>query len=70
MAIKHIIAGGIGFAPGSVEYIVTRGFDSSSAVAAAIASLRIDRVSVAPRMILNETTAIPRMQVAEVTAND
>lgn len=30
MAIKDIIAPGIGFSPGSVEYIVTRGFDSAA----------------------------------------
>lgn len=33
MAVKHIISPGIGFSPGSVEYIVTRGFGASQAVA-------------------------------------
>jgi hypothetical protein len=28
MGIKHIICGGIGFSPGSVKYIPTRGFIS------------------------------------------
>jgi hypothetical protein len=32
MAIKDIIAPGIGFSPGSVEYIVTRGFDIGAVV--------------------------------------
>ena len=30
MAIKNIIASGIGFNPGSVKYIPTRGFDSAT----------------------------------------
>ena len=38
MAIKDIIAPGIGFSPGSVEYIVTRGFDIG-----AIAGIEPDR---------------------------
>jgi len=29
MAVKHIIAAGIGFSPGGVGYIVTRGFGSA-----------------------------------------
>lgn len=33
MAIKNIIAGGIGFSPGSVKFIPTRGFISGEAVA-------------------------------------
>lgn len=32
MAIKDLISPGIGFSPGSVEYIVTRGMDSGEAV--------------------------------------
>ena len=32
MAIKDIIASGIGFSPGNVEYIVTRGFVSGEIV--------------------------------------
>lgn len=32
MAVKHIISPGIGFSPGSVEYIVTRGFGASAIV--------------------------------------
>ncbi len=31
MAIENIIASGIGFSPGKVEYIITRGFDIGSA---------------------------------------
>ena len=35
MAIKDIIAPGIGFTPGGVNYIVTRGFDNGPAAALA-----------------------------------
>ncbi len=31
MAIKDLISPGVGFAPGSVEYIVTRGLDAGAA---------------------------------------
>ncbi len=31
MAIKHIIGAGIGFSPGSVKFIVTRGFATGAA---------------------------------------
>ena len=33
MAIKNIIAAGIGFSPGSVKFIVTRGLSIGAAVA-------------------------------------
>ena len=33
MAIKHIIAKGIGFSPGSVKFIPTHGFVTSAVVA-------------------------------------
>jgi len=36
MAIKNIIAGGIGFSPGSVKFIPTRGFIAAAVVAATI----------------------------------
>ena len=32
MAIKNIIAAGIGFSPGSVKFIVTRGFGSAAVI--------------------------------------
>lgn len=32
MAIKNVIAAGIGFSPGSVKFIPTRGFIASSAI--------------------------------------
>lgn len=37
MATKHLVSPGIGFTPGSVKYIVTRGLFPSGAVAAIVA---------------------------------
>lgn len=45
MAVRHMIAAGIGFRPGSVKFIVTRGLGASSASdVAAMASYRKRRV--------------------------
>ena len=39
MAIKHLVSPGIGFSPGSIKYIVTRGLISKQVVVA------LDRVA-------------------------
>jgi len=61
MAIKNIIAGGIGFSPGSVKFIPTRGFISGEVVAdPAVDSDQYARVAfsetVYNRMGADETT--------------
>lgn len=63
MAIKNIIAGGIGFSPGSVKFIPTRGFVSGESIVDPI----VDAGQYA-RMGFSETT-YNRLGADETTYN-
>ena len=51
MPIKNIIAGGVGFSPGSVKYIPTRGFTAGDVVIVLAGSLVCGGLSVMPKVL-------------------
>lgn len=65
MAIKNLIAKGIGFNPGSISFIPTHGFESGAAIASVIGRFVAAQVT-ETKNIVSQVTETKNIQAAEI----